>query len=207
MLLYHYSSEARPELLTLRRSDPPSKARFDKATRDNEKMNGVGFYFDHISFFFDPIPRNIGSLYKGIDHKVWKPGMVIYEHVVDTKLLMFSFEVVESPIQVKHMNDNWKDDFLLDENEDDYYQYWRNRNEILRSEGLLVDKIAYNDKKLVLASAPFVGVLEDYYKKTLKSTDKETLSTHYAPSVPHVMLYPKDGVVPLIEQSNPIKLT
>lgn len=71
------------------------KAKWDKIAHDS---NRAGAYYQHISFFFEPIPKDIIASVFNNEHKVWRSGNVLYEHQVKiSDLGEFAFELVESP--------------------------------------------------------------------------------------------------------------
>lgn len=207
LLLYHYSTDQRKVLLTRAKSTTTPAARRRELESMAKRWGRVGIYIDHISFFFEPIPRDLGSLYAKHNHPTWKKGQVLYEHVVDITPVKFAFEIVETPHDQEYIRLNWKDEFMDDDKEDLYDQFALGKSTQARARGDAVNTYDYNAELLRVASGHYVGQIRDYYIQTLRNSPKENLSKQYATAVPHVMLYPEGGKIDSIVQVNKIVLS
>lgn len=195
MFLYHYSTESRTELLARIQSGRLSGSEILKAKQEAADYGRVGSYLEHISFFFEPIPQDIGTLYAKHNHPVWKKGMVLYEHVIDVSTLKFAFEIVETPLSQQYIDDNWRDEYMDDANEDKFISFCVKKARLLEKNGYVVKDTDYNSELLRDNSAPFIGKTRDFYLLSLKKSDPDNLSRQYATAVPHVMLYPENGKI------------
>lgn len=208
MKLYHYAKSPYPVLRVSRLTVARTQKEV-KELEENDRKKGCKFsYLDHLSFYFDPLPRNLGSLYEdaGIKHPVWVRGQVLYEHVIDTMGLEFGFDLVETPLDQQYMDRFWDDAFVEPGHEQAYYAYHRRNNELLDAHGYSVG-MGYNTDLLEKAVAPFLGHTQDAYIQALQSQDKETLTELYAPAVPHVLVYPKGGKIIPLAVAKPFRLT
>lgn len=184
MKLYHYSSEPYPVLKTRKKLGLlPPKQMLDAS------------YLDHISFFFDPIPSKTLTMIFGTNHPFWFKGNQIYEHVIDTNDLDIDiyFHVVESKRRTELLDqfaeeNNWvKDDpkllakwIILERRKSIAW------GEIGRSRRTLEEQIKNN-----------VGGTELAYISASSRDDFEHGRNKYAANVPHLMLYPRDGEIPV----------
>lgn len=192
-MLYHYSKELYPELLTRAASGVMSPIQV-KLARLEARRKGVFDlpYCDHISFFFEPIPSKLLSeLFKG--HPVWFKGNSLYEYVVDPNKLPseIPFHAVES-VKKTALYDkfciekNWVEDDpkLLEEWELLEDQKTREWGEKRKTRSELIQQIAANQ-----------GIIENAYRAAVVRDDFEWNKTKYAANVPHLMLYPPSGKV------------
>lgn len=184
MNLYHYSAEQYPVLKTRRKLglQPP------KQVRDSS-------YLDHISFFFDPIPSKTLSLIFGKNHPFWFEGNVIYEHVVDVSDLDkdVRFHVVESKQRTELL-----DQFAEENN-------WVKDDPALLAKWLILERrkniewgeIGYSRAGLEKQIKQHVGGTELAYIAASSRDDFEHGRNKYAASVPHLMIYPRSGEIPV----------
>ncbi len=186
MKIYHYSKELYTSLEVGLKRLQLSRFEITKARLQAAKYFNPGAYFDHISFFFDPVPLNIiGDLFRG-ENDFWKNGNEIIEYTIDVDSLdkNITYFVAESPSQVK----------TLDAIE------WVDTDEFL---------IAYLEKQSIASIAcgetghtltglkeqikRYKGTTTKYYKEAIKRNDFKENITKYAANVPHLMLYPSSG--------------
>jgi hypothetical protein len=192
MKLYHYSKLQHRELLT--RREQAVRGTFHltpEEERDAEESSrfrcAPGSYLDSISFLLDPAPLDvIGGAYP-VDHPAWAPGGVIYEHVVDSKSLGdCPFVVVETPIA------NWMADNLWVDNDTAKMMYFKAR----KLAEIMIGARGESQKELSAAISAYSGRTRAAYESMIGSPDfKDRYSKMYAPSVPHLMVYPKSGAV------------
>jgi len=207
MLLYHYSKEPRKFLMPSRytkKRTPEQIAFIEKWSRDIGRDFG---YLDHISFFFEPIPADLGTLYKrsGINHPNWYPKSMLYQHVIDTQDLMFAYEIVESPEQMAFIEKHWRKELSNTKNYDARIEYFKKEAAMKRT----IDQLASlgnNSELLEKAAAPFVGNIRDAYQHTLATEDEQFLQNMYAPGVPHVLFYTPSKQLRLVEPAKLIVL-
>lgn len=205
-LLFHYGANKYDRILTRAQSTKYSRAQILHGINRALEQGRVGSYLDHVSMFFEPIPRDLGTLYAKHHHPVWRKGQVLYEHVVDITDVKFAYEVVETPEAQKFIRENWRDEFLDDDKEDQYNDFSQRKMLYLEKHGLVVRHKGLHAKSLSHTTAPYVGHIRDYYLQTLRTSSPVNLGVQYATAVPHVMMYPEGGIVTTIREVNLIKL-
>lgn len=205
MLLYHYGRKPFPFLMTSRHTVKRTAEQIKNMQEFNEKIGREHGFLDHVSFFFEPIPQDLGSLYASADitHKTWYPGAELYQHVVDTSSLYFGFEIVETKEQWEFMNKNWKTSFGSAKNFNDRIEYFKQETAYKRQLGHLCN-IGNNSAVLDKAAKPYSNGIREAYLATIKNEEKDVLANYYAPNVPHVMLFTLEEKIKLI--SKPTKL-
>lgn len=208
MKLYHYAKTRHPVLLVSRLSVVRTASEIRREELEDRRKGLKFSYLDHISFYFDPLPRDLGRLYEdeGIQHEVWRSGEVLYEHIIDTAGLEFGFDLVETPQDQAYLDRFWDDKLLEPTREADYYRFQQRRNELADSSGYSVG-MGYNTAILEKVVSPFLGKTRAAYVDALKTQDKDTLSRLYAPAVPHLFIYPKEGKIVPIAVAKPFRLT
>ena len=188
MLLFHYSKEKYNTLLTLEKQRVITKEEREKEEREfveYSKKAGYmrpGYYFEHISFFFEPPPLDIMSTIFPADHSAWCKGAVLYEHVIDTNDLKgFQYEVVESP---EKTNIYYDDDLTIPQ----YYRLLKQLNENNKY-------IGKSNKDLEEIGQRFIGTTTEFFKQIKDRPNYDEIKYKYAATVPHVMLYPHLGQI------------
>ena len=185
MILYHYSVTKFDNLTT-------AEYRGSKVTEDMIKMKRPytpGFYNQHISFFFDPVPfQLLGKLY-GKDHKAWYPGSKLFQYIVDSeKIGDFAYHIVETPEAIEMVFDDTIEPA----------EFHRRFSEIAEAKKY----IGKGNIELEHGSRKFIGKTREYFTKASKMEQFDSFKEKYAACVPHVMLYPKTGIVKYEEVSN-----
>ena len=171
MYIYHYSKEKYPELRTLEAQG--THARPQKAPET---------YGKHISFFLDPIPKDIIGLLYGAFHAVWFPGNKLWEYKVDVSALGdFTYEIVESPEKTKLYYD---DSLSIPE-------YHKKLAEVIKK----CNYSGSGKKELERAATPLLHKTREYFIKASKYRNFDEIKKKYAATVPHVMAYPSTGIV------------
>lgn len=193
MLLYHYSKDRFSILKTLEKqrkikSDEVHKAHEDFL--DFEKKYGIqrpGYYYEHISFFFEKIPLNLYKYFPK-DHSVWVKGNSLYEYTVDSKSIKhFGYELVETPEKIKLYYNN---DITLDE-------YFKRM-------GMLYERERYIGKdndmfEKVVKYNKLAEVQNNYFILLKDRPNYNEIKDKYAATVPHVMIYPVLGEIKPVE--------
>ena len=188
MKLYHYSTEKHKKLLTLEIQNKVSAQWLED--EDNARMFRFENYrySQHVSFFFEPIPADVlGSIYPE-NHKAWRTGNTLYEHIVDTDdIHLMEYRVVESP---------WRNlfyDFVpwLDNS---FYKrmYFKVRN----GWSLLAGEIGVTHDALHKATRKHIGHLKEEFVNAGNRDDFDDFSHQYAALVTHVMVY-TDKAIPV----------
>ncbi len=191
MLLYHYNTASLPVLKTKALQGIVSKKEMADAMKSTKIRGGVAPYFNHISFFFDPLPRDIASII-GNGHEVWYKGNVLYEHVVEVKdLEPFQYVLMETPGHFKEA-----EQFDWDVNDPAIYAtYHRHLNDRRRQVG----EIGTGKRELEKAIKPYLGKTREAYMNR-PAQDNEDFQK-YAAHVPHLMIYPEKGYVKVKSQT------
>lgn len=155
-------------------------------------------YLDHISFFLEPIPLRLGTMFEDVHHPTWYRGAVLYEHIIDASVLKFAFDLIETSAERYYNKLHWRDEFDLAENKRLKDEFLRRRDQFLLEQGLSAP-MGYNASKLTSAYEPFSGLLTEFFQRQIDTTQAEELRKYYACNVPHVMLYPDVDKVNLVE--------
>ena len=205
MKLYHYSVNLYNTLLTRKASMPRSmviegttdprfvltEATYLESLKQAKKYHSVGSYYDHISFFVDPIPSGmIGKLFEN-HHPVWYEGNMLHEHIVETADIPkgFLYDVVETPLALMRLDavEKWidTDAFVI--------QYMQQLDRDKRSTGEIGKDKQQLDNQIKL----FTGTTAQAYIDAKKRSDWEDNRVKYAACVPHVMVYPPGGRIPV----------
>lgn len=185
IFLYHYSAEKHNVLKTVEKQNKltsEEKAKWDKLAKDNFR---AGVYYQHISFFFEPIPIDIISNIFNNEHPVWYSGNVLYEHKVSIASLgEFSYELTESP-EINEIFYNPKYDDYSDE------RWEKLKDKILKENGY----IGHDSASLINAINKNKGSIREAYKQLPHRSNFEQIKTKYAATVPHLMVYPETGTI------------
>lgn len=193
MYIYHYSSEPRYSIKTKRASGVAVPEEIAKSEANAKRHSFIGAYVDHISFFCGPIPSTTLPKIYGEDHQAWRNGNVLYEHLVDTATLEknIAFTLVESHREWDEFNvfaekNKWTGDDpeLLAK----WYKHIKDKRKTWGEEG---KDLKLLEKQVKLHAG---RLLDDFVDASMRE-DFEEGRMKYAANVPHLMLYPKDGVI------------
>ena len=186
MYLYHYSEVG---FSTLKTKNRQNNRQFSSTATPKE----VGFdshlwdYNDQISFFIDPIPSDIiAQIYQ--DHFIWYSGNVLVEHrVLMSSLGEMNFDIAESLPRNK-LRAQWTHYKTMSEEEyyDAFFRFKKKSGEM----GTTIPEL----KRAVL---PYLGKMRSIYKKYPSTVYYELKSEQYAAFIPHVMIYPFSGEIPV----------
>jgi hypothetical protein len=164
---------------------------YSESIKKAKKYHSVGSYFDHVSFFVDPIPSGvIGKLFEN-HHPTWYDGNMLHEHIVETEDIPkgFLYDVVETPLALLRMDavEKWidTDAFVVK-----YMQQ-------LAHDKRLTGEIGKDKQQLDNQIKLFIGGTEQAYIAAKKRPDWEENRVKYAACVPHVMVYPPGGRIPV----------
>lgn len=171
--LYHYSTNPHPELLTLNMMGMPVPKQASAS------------YGDTISFFIERPPVNFMSRVFD-DHPFWKPGNVVYEHVVDLlSLPVGDWKLVETDFDMI-MRDYWN---WLPEK---LWMFIRNTGKARRG------YCGSGKKGLRDAVHTQLGRTELQYLKMPLRPDFDDICEKYAATVPHLVVKPLRSVKPMM---------
>lgn len=189
MYLYHYNLNRLKDIRSLKLQDKKS----DVEWYEN--------YSSSVSFFFEPIPRDLPSIFEG-KSKQWIAGSQLYEHVIDIDDIEedIKFHITETPEKTRLLfyKQDWSKVKKGNGLRDKYLQEIEDmeNKKGYRGEGL-------ND--FVKAALPFKSGIRQYYIKAITLAQQEPLIYDlYAGTVPHVMLFP-DNPIP-VKSAKLIKL-
>ncbi len=190
LVLYHYSAEPYDSLKTRRAQGHLTPHQMRDGRQEAEFRQDVAPYYDHVSFFSRPLPlATIGKLYAGKGNALWNPGQALYEHAVDTRDLDgFKYTMVETPADVAEVSS-----FPDEKDVEAKRKYFARRAVRRRKMGDVGD----TEEMLQAALGKYPGLKPLYEAATEKYTSEEDWN-RYATGVPHVMLYPNSGVIPLM---------
>lgn len=181
MKLFHYAKQSFSELRTLERQRPLSEKERKEAS-DVIISGKPGFYFQHISFFIEPVPLDLlGSIF-GNSHHTWYPGSELFQYTVESsKLGSFKYEVVESPEKTELYYD---DDLTTD-------AYVKAHRELL----VRLNYVGDSNAKLIAATRHLMGTTRAAFQQLPKRPNWSDIKNKYAPTVAHVMVYPASGII------------
>lgn len=190
--LYHYSTQQLTKINTKRKQgiSDPDLIRHAESRANN--LGDIGCYLDHISFFLEPIPVDIlPKLFKG-KHPFYQPNATLIEHVVAVKLKdEIKWSLQETPV-INEFSDRWDwEDIDVDKRR----LYIRKINKEMTRLKLQ----GYDTLDMFNAIRPYIGRTKEYFIKARSSKWAEDTSTQYAAEVPHLMIYPKDGVMDVLK--------
>lgn len=190
MKLYHYSTEQLSELLT-RRLQGADEKEIDIATFKAKRM-GLPFpYHDHISFFLSPLPLELIASTFPHGHPFWIAGKELYEYVIDTKdIAPNSFWRIVESIEQEKFSDQFDWIGTTDLNvRSGWFQQLNNFTAKKGYSGFDIRLLEKAKSKLKPLS------MLDYYRRA--AVLRESDNTQYAAYVPHVMIYPIGGKIPI----------
>lgn len=190
MQLFHYSVERYGTLKTREKQGTVTEEDRQKDIQEHQDyynkmgIDRPGFYFEHISFFFERPPLERMSKVFPSGHDFWFKGNRVFEHIVDSSSIgSFDFEIVEFPEKYDlYYNDNI-----------DTATYVVKLKEATESLGY----IGKGNKALELAvvNNKLLNKTGHYYDLLKSRPNFDKIKNKYAATVPHVMLYPSTGIV------------
>ena len=179
--LFHYSDKLFHHIKSLRAQGHLTPVQIREAEK-LAKGTILPPYIDNISFFIDPLHLSAMPGYYDDKHTFYKHGKELFEYEVDTADLgELTYHLVESPEKTAMLYDPSVDDAEFYAKMDEY-------NKSLKYIGNNV-----NDLDEVINK--FKGTIDGYFHKVRSYPDFEKNLTKYAACVPHLMIYPKSGVV------------
>lgn len=188
MLLYHYSSNFYKKLKTRAKQDNytnEDKRKEQILEKEQYKKSGIkrpGLYSEHISFFLEKPPLDKITSFFPKNHHTWFKGNNLFEYIVDSSDLQnFAFEIVEFPEKTELY---YNDDISVET----YYA-------LLKQEINEKGYIGFGNKKFEKAAKPLIGQTEKYLSLLKTRPNYNDICYKYAATVPHVMLYPEEGII------------
>ena len=188
LTIYHYSDKLLSEILTKQKQEEEGIIQVDaKERKEKEARSTIYNHFysslNQISFFFDPIPFDLVSkeLY---NNPMYQKGNIIYEHRVNVENINIrAWQVEESPIKTS-MLDSWTE---YDK------ENWADNVTLL--EDIYGDR-GRDIKGLTRAILRYKGKTRFFYEQAFKNPNfTEYNRGQYAAMVPHLYLYPIEGVI------------
>lgn len=194
-IIYHYSIKKYKSLLTVNERNNLNLIDKNEYNKLLEYQNSRGFvpsYLDHISFLIDPLPVDlIVKNFKDSNNKLYTSDSC-YEYSINISSLLNNlnyWRVVENPINNFFNSYLWID---MDYPGKDILFFGTRDllNNIFKNEGSEFSNFVNTLKK-------YKGVTRDAYIKLINSSDFKTYKElgMYAPTVPHLMIYPKVGEI------------
>ena len=188
MKLYHYAVTKLPMIKSKGAQGIVSKLEMKEADRLAKEMEEVGPYYQHLSFFFDPIPRNIAKIF-GKGHNFWFEGNVIYEHVVDADdLIPFKWHLMEMQETI-----NLADTMVWGEgvSREQRRLQIRELNKHDRLKGFMGENLESMEEAIEELD---IVTIEAFIAERKRDKNRESFQ-QYAAGVPHLMIYPENGMV------------
>lgn len=190
MKLYHYSTERFPFIKT-RREQGITKETLEEAEHKAKKMGLPLPYVDHVSFFLEPIPKETIAAIFSNNHPFWRAGQTLYEHVIESSDIdeKSFYRIVETPEIDKYTDRfDWSVKDLPTRS-----KYFVDMNK----EMMRLGYSGYGISKMVKKCQQFLGKTEGYFIKARQRVDAADSATLYAGNVPHLMIYPIGGIIPV----------
>lgn len=184
--LYHYNEVKFDILKTFEKQGKVTKEEIRKESLKTKTTVRPGAYYQHISFFLLPINvKDIAATYRS-DHFFWYSGNKLVEHVVLLDDINdFKYEFVETPEKTKL----YYDDSIGHE---EYYK--------------LVDELNVSKKYIGNSKRDFskaynslINEIKPAYEALKNRSNWDIIKTKYAATIPHVMIYPKEGTIKIHE--------
>lgn len=193
MDLYHYSNKLYSSLMSKRASGLTTSEELKEEEKKYNNLNLPGLYSDHISFFFDQIPYELMGKIYGPDHSVWYDGSKVYEYVIDTNSFHddLVYDVCETDAKVAFYHEFLKKNKWESHDPKMYAKYVRELNAHERKLGL----VGKGRNGLEEQIKKFQGGTKAAILKASRDPEFESFKEKYAANVPHLMLYPKGGIV------------
>lgn len=188
MKLYHYSDTRLTYIKTKGAQGKVSKLEMKEADKIAEFMEEVGPYYKHLSFFFDPIPRNIAEIF-GKGHNFWFEGNVIYEHVVDANdLIPFKWHLMEMGETIQLADTmKWGEGVSREQRR----LQIRELNRHDKTKGYVGETLESLEDAIEELD---VVTAEAFIAERKRDKNRESFQ-QYAAGVPHLMIYPEVGMV------------
>lgn len=184
--LYHYSKEKYDTLKTKKAQGLTERGSISKANKLKTSILGFGTYNSHISLFLEKAPLDIlGTIYKDANHEVWFTGSKLYEYEVHLDDIgKFGYDLVETPLEIEMFYDDSYDDMSMEDYVKMLYELKFKRGLCGTDRSTFIKKV--NELK---------GTIVEQYTKLPSRPNWEDIKHLYAPTVPHVMMYPEGGII------------
>ena len=184
--LYHYSKEKFDVLKTRKAQGIEYTEDVTVTNKILTKVLGFGTYNDHISLFLEKAPLDVlGTIYKDVQHEVWYAGSKLYEYEVYVEDIgEFAYDLVETPLEIEMFYDDSYDDMSMEDYIEMVYKKKIKLGLCGKDRSTFIKKV--NELK---------GTIMEQYVKLPNRPNWKNIQKKYAPTVPHVMMYPQDGII------------
>ena len=185
-IVYHYSLKPYNQLKSLEAQGGLTQAEIDKGIA-SANFRAVRPYYKHISLALDPLPFDliIGNFDK--DHKAYRKGRIVYQHQIDLRKISSDtpWQMVETPMNTLMADHMW---VSIDWYKKIYFKLSRAVSKITGAQG-------DNTKNLHRAVAKYKGSYRERFENLINRKDFEDYKNMYMPTVPHLFVYPTDGIL------------
>lgn len=184
--LYHYSKDKYDILKTRNAQGIKDTGNVSSTNKLRSEILGFGLYSQHISLFLEKAPIDIlGTIYKDADHEVWFTGSKLYEYEVHVEDMgPFAYDFVETPLEVEMFYDDAYDDMSVE-------QYMK----MVYAKKLKLGLYGTDRANFIKKANELKGTITEQYMKLPSRPNWKDISKLYAPTVPHVMVYPEGGTI------------
>ena len=187
--LYHYSATQYPVLQTVENRQVDTH-NYSKYLAYAKQTGDIGGYHQHLSFFIEPVPVDIWRFYP-TDHPVWAKGTKLFlHHIYLEDAFPGGYKFTETPLhqkRVKGLPDELSDAELIAFKKALYKEQY-NEGEMGTSFIQCATKIRELTK----------NGMYHWYLKLKNSVNYEEVKYKYAANIPHLMMYPASGQVPVM---------
>jgi hypothetical protein len=182
MHLYHISDKRHPMLLPLRLQTGKTKKELNNIDRDYSEYRTPPYTWS-LSFFFDPPPYGEFKYHYSRGDR-WEPTSTLYEHTIEVSNIPqpIYWRVVESPINTTL--GSIFDDISRD-------KWFKLRWKLLAK----THHMGFDTASLQNMIKLYQGSTGNYYRALWASSQFKEVKDHYAPNVPHSMLWVKQPII------------
>lgn len=183
MKLYHYSTNRYDVLESLN-----ARGMVKQGHSKNSDKSDPFAYNKHISFFLEPIPEDIASILKH-EHKFWKSGTVLMEHVI-------SLDAIPRDVHYKLVESYEHTDMIFNKQQWERVEHEpKLRTVYLKELSDMEQRLNYTGNSLDQMKKGLQNfkhnIRKDYENlyRLSKAYPESNMLAKYAASVPHLMIY------------------
>ena len=193
--LYHYASKPLKEIKPLSKQEKAKKSKLRNQLMKEDEWKGQDAYNKSVSFFFDPLPKNIVDIFKGKSKRYIK-GTIFFGHIVKLPIyLKATYEITSTPKMMKFFENKYKE-IGEDKWKEKYDEVFKESIEYAKKIG----EIGFNIADLKKAMTPYIGKTKDFFVDMVKKySDDKIIFKQYASYVPHVIIYVPDDYIIKVE--------
>lgn len=189
MNLYHYSAELWVDLRTRKAQGLAKADEVQQSTMLAQQLGDLGSYLEHISLFIEPLPLDKLPKLFGGSHPFYRSGQTVYQYTITVRVAdpNMPWSLVESPAVGKY-TDQWDWSNVDKETRRGYIRKMNDYMHRHKYHGLTI-------RDMLTRITPFMDKTEEFFIQARKSKWANDTKEQYAAEVPHLMVYPVDGIL------------